>query len=340
MSRPVDVAERQAAGACAHCGLPVPPSRRRDEGPEFCCGGCQQVYGLIQEWGYEKFYGFAGQHGRPLEPARVSGRAFEELDDPRLLAEFSEPMTQGRCRTRLYLEGVHCAACVWLVEKLPEAVPGVDAVRLNLGSAVAEVVWDPEKVALSRIGRSLDRLGYTPHVHRAGRHQEARRQEDRAALVKLGVAVACAMNLMFLHGALYAGEHSGMASPFESFFRWVSLGIALPVIVFSARPFFQAAWAGLRARMVHIDLPIALALLVAFAASAGITPNNAGVRLHRARRALRRQTLAFCRACAEHGCLDCSCASAPGEEADGPGRRTGRAKTRHACGAPPLAPTA
>jgi Cu2+-exporting ATPase len=234
------------------------------------------VYGLIQEWGYEKFYGFAGQHGRPLEPARVSGRAFEELDDPRLQAEFSDPLTEGRCRTRLYLEGVHCAACVWLVEKLPEALPGVDAVRLNLGSAVAEVVWDPEEVALSRIGRALDRLGYTPHVHRAGRQQEARRQEDRAALVKLGVAVACAMNLMFLHGALYAGEYSGMASPFESFFRWVSLGISLPVIVFSARPFFQAAWSGLRARMVHMDLPVALALLVAFAASAWNTVRGSG----------------------------------------------------------------
>jgi Cu2+-exporting ATPase len=276
VSRPVEVTESRVAGACAHCGLPVPPSRRRDEGPEFCCGGCQQVYGLIREWGYEKFYGFAGQHGGPLEPARVSGRAFEELDDPHLLAEFSDPMTEGRCRTRLYLEGVHCAACVWLVEKLPEAVPGVDAVRLNLGSAVAEVVWDPEQVPLSRIGRALDRLGYTPHVHRAGRQQEARRREDRAALVKLGVAVACAMNLMFLHGALYAGEHSGMASPFESFFRWVSLGISLPVIAFSARPFFQAAWAGLRSHIVHMDLPVALALLVAFAASAWNTVRGSG----------------------------------------------------------------
>jgi Cu2+-exporting ATPase len=234
------------------------------------------VYGLIQEWGYEKFYGFAGQHGRPLEPARVSGRTFEELDDPRLLEEFSDSLTRGRCRTRLYLEGVHCAACVWLVEKLPEALPGVDAVRLNLGSAVAEVVWDPERVALSRIGRALDRLGYTPHVHRAGRQQEARRQEDRAALVRLGVAVACAMNLMFLHGALYAGEYSGMASPFESFFRWVSLGLSLPVIAFSARPFFQAAWSGLRARMVHMDLPVALALLAAFAASAWNTVRGSG----------------------------------------------------------------
>jgi Cu2+-exporting ATPase len=131
-------------------------------------------------------------------------------------------------------------------------------------------------VTLSRIGRALDRLGYTPHLHRAGRLQEARRQEDRTALVKLGVAVACAMNLMFLHGALYAGERSGMASPFETYFRWVSLGVALPVVFFSARPFFQAAWAGLRARVVHMDLPVAVALAVAFAASAWNTVRGSG----------------------------------------------------------------
>ena len=264
------------AAACAHCGLPVPASRRREDSPQFCCGGCEQVFGLIQEWGYGQFYRFAGQHGAPLEPARVSGRDFGELDDPRLLAELSDPMAEGRCRTRLYLEGVHCAACVWLVEKLPEAVPGVDFVRLDLGRSLAEVVWDPARVALSRIGRALDRLGYTPHLHRGGRLQEARRREDRSALVKLGVAVACAMNLMFLHGALYAGEHSGMASPFEAYFRWVSLGVALPVVLFSARPFFQAAGAGLRARVVHIDLPVALALAVAFAASAANTVRGSG----------------------------------------------------------------
>ena len=106
--------------------------------------------------------------------------------------------------------------------------------------------------------------------------QDVRRQEDRAALVKLGVAVACAMNLMFLHGALYAGEHSGMATPFESFFRWVSLGVALPVVLFSARPFFQAAWAGLRAGVVHIHLPIAIAVTVAFASGSWNTVLGSG----------------------------------------------------------------
>ncbi|HRY45130.1 MAG TPA: heavy metal translocating P-type ATPase metal-binding domain-containing protein, partial [Thermoanaerobaculia bacterium] len=263
--------------ACAHCGLAVPEGMLRPgEEKQFCCSGCRQVHDLIRDWGYEKFYGLVEQQGGALEPARPTGRGFEDLDDPRALEGATEEAPGGRCRTRLYLEGVHCAACVWLVEKLPEALDGVDSVRLNLANAVAEVTWRPERVKLSAVARALDRLGYSPHVHRAGAARDARRAEDRAALVKLGVAVAGAMNLMFLHGALYAGEASGMASPYEAFFRWVSLGIALPVLAFSARPFFQTAWAGLKSRFVHIDLPVAIGIAVAFAASAANVVRGSG----------------------------------------------------------------
>jgi len=249
---------------------------RPGENEQFCCSGCRQVHALIEEWGYDQFYRLVDQQGGTLEPARPSGREFEDLDDERSRAGSTEEAGSGRCRTRLYLDGVHCAACVWLVEKLPEALPGVDSVRLNLASSVAEVTWRPDRVKLSAVGRALDRLGYTPHVHRAGGVQDARRAEDRASLVKLGVAAAGAMNLMFLHGALYAGEASGMATRFEGFFRWVSFGIALPVLAFSARPFFQTALAGLRARVVHIDLPVAIALTVTFAASAWNTVRGSG----------------------------------------------------------------
>ena len=215
-----------------------------------------------------RYYRLVDQQQGTLEPARVSGRTFEDFDDERAQGEATEHLGPERRRTKLYLEGVHCAACVWLVEKLPAVLAGVDEVRLNYGTAVAEVTWRPAHARLSTIARALDRLGYTPHVHRASRAQEARRSEDRATLARLGVAVACAMNLMFLHGALYAGEYSGMTPAFETFFRWLSLTVAVPVLVFSARPFFQTAIAGLRARIVHIDLPIAIALAVAFAASA------------------------------------------------------------------------
>ena len=211
--------------------------------------------------------GSSSQQRAALDPARVTGRTFADFDDERVQADGTETMGD-RLRTRLYLEGVHCAACVWLVEKLPAVLRGVDEVRLNIGTGVAEISWRPAQTRLSAIGRALDRLGYTPHIHGASRVQEARRAEDRASLARLGVAAACAMNLMFLHGALYAGDYSGMDATFERFFRWFSLVVAVPVLVYSARPFFQTALAGLKARVVHIDLPIAVALAVTFAASA------------------------------------------------------------------------
>jgi len=256
------------APACAHCGLAVPLSLVRDhEDEQFCCQGCRQVRALVKEWGFEQYYQLIDRQQTPAAPARVSGRSFEDFDDERQHADATDILDADRRRTRLYLEGVHCAACVWLVEKLPAVLPGVDEVRLNYGSAVADITWRPGRTRLSVIARALDRLGYTPHVHRASRVQEARRVEDRAMLARVGVAAAGAMNLMFVSGALYAGEHSGMASAYEGFFRALSVIIAVPVLGYSARPFFQTALAGLRAGMVHIDLPIAVAIAIAAAAS-------------------------------------------------------------------------
>ncbi|MBS1817628.1 MAG: heavy metal translocating P-type ATPase [Acidobacteria bacterium] len=262
-------ARTTAAAACAHCGQPVPAALvRAQDAEQFCCAGCRQVYTLVREWGFDQYYRLVDQQRAALEPARVSGRSFEDFDDPQVQDGASDTLGDERRRTRLYLEGVHCAACVWLVEKLPAVLAGVDDVRLNYGSAVAEVTWRPAQTRLSTIGRALDRLGYTPHVHQASRVQDARRAEDRAALARLGVAAACAMNLMFLSGALYAGDYSGMASQFQVFFRWFSLLVAVPVLTFSARPFFQTAIAGLRAGLVHIDLPIAVGLTIGALASA------------------------------------------------------------------------
>jgi len=268
---------RPAPATCSHCGLEVPRSLVREgEDLQFCCSGCRQVYALIHEWGYDEYYRLVDSQNQDVQPARVAGRAFEDFDDETYQREFVDTVADGKQCAELYLEGVHCAACVWLVEKLPQAVPGLESVRLNLASSVAKVVWDPQEVSLAPVGRALDALGYTPHPHVAGEVRTARRAEDRALLIKLGVAAACAMNIMFLHGALYAGEHSGIAPEFESFFRWLSFALALPVVLFSARPFYRAAWGGLRRRVPHMDLPIAIALTVAFAYSAVTTITGTG----------------------------------------------------------------
>ncbi|MEI6667101.1 MAG: heavy metal translocating P-type ATPase metal-binding domain-containing protein [Acidobacteriota bacterium] len=277
MSRSFAVHRPDSAASCAHCGLAVPAGVVREhDTDQFCCNGCRQVHTLIGEWGFGRYYRLVDQQRGRLEPARVSGRSFEDFDDDREQATATDQLGPDRRCTQLYLEGVHCAACVWLVEKLPAVLAGVDEVRLNVGSGVAEITWRPARTRLSIIGRALDRLGYTPHIHRASRTQEARRVEDRVALARLGVAVACDMNLMFLQGAVYAGDYSGMAGRYYAFFRWFSLLVAIPVMLFSAKPFFRTAIAGLRTRVVHIDLPIAIGLAAAFAASLFNTVRGSG----------------------------------------------------------------
>lgn len=265
------------AASCAHCGLPVPGKLvRPEEAHQFCCNGCRQVYTLVGEWGFDQYYRLVNRQQTALEPARVTGRSFDDFDDDRAQREATTPAGPDRQRTRLYLEGVQCAACVWLVEKLPAVLPGLDEVRLNYATGVAEVTWRPAHTRLSTVSKALDRLGYTPHLQRLGGGPDLPRHEDRLMVAHLGVAAACAMNLMFVSGALYAGEYSGMASAYETFFRWFSLVIAVPVLVFSARPFFQTAYAGLRMGVVHIDLPIAVALAVAASASAWNTVTGHG----------------------------------------------------------------
>lgn len=263
-----DVSPATVAPSCAHCGLPVPRHLVHEAEPQqFCCAGCRQVFTLIGEWNFGQYYRLLDQQ-RALTPAKVSGRSFEDLDDASAQAAATESAGGERRKTRLYLEGVHCAACVWLVEKLPAVLPGVDEVRLHLGTAVAEVTWHPAHTRLSTVARALDRLGYTPHLYQASHLREMRRVEDRAMLARLGVAAACAMNLMFVSGALYAGESTGMAAAYQTFFRWFSLIISVPVVAFAAKPFFQTAIGGLRAGTIHLDAPIALGITVGMSASA------------------------------------------------------------------------
>ncbi len=232
---------------------------------QFCCSGCRQVYALLNDLGYEDyFYRLLDEQGGRGVPAQISGRGFQDFDNPAFQDQYVQTSEGGLQKTQLYLEGVHCAACVWLLESLPRSSPGLLSVRLNLANSIAELEWDPERGSLSQIGRTLDSLGYTPHAYQEEVLDGLRSAEARALLIKLGVAAACAMNIMFIQGAIYAGEHHGMASRYDLFFRWAAFLLSLPVVLFSARPFYQAAWAGLRRRVPHMDLPISIALTGAF----------------------------------------------------------------------------
>ncbi len=169
--------------------------------------------------------------------------------------------SDGLSAVELYLEGVHCAACVWLVEKLPEVLPGVIEARLDMRRSLVHVRWEADKVRLSRIARTLDSLGYPPHPAKDAQARDLQRREDHRFLIRIGVAAACAGNVMTLAFALYGGAYTGIETEYSQLFRYASMLFGLIALAWPGSIFFRGAWAAVRTHTAHLDLPIALGLL-------------------------------------------------------------------------------
>lgn len=262
---------------CTHCGLPIPDVESGAspfDAKRFCCAGCEAVYHAIHDQGLEHFYDLRND-GTPAA-ARPTGRSYAELDDPTFTELYCRDLGGELQETELYLEGLHCSACIWLIEKLPQLVDGLMETRVDFGRSRCLLRWDPTGVQLSEIARRLDSLGYASHPYRGGERRRAVRREDRAFLVRLGLSGACAGNVMLISFALYGGAFHGMEPRFESLFRWASLILSLPVLLVGGTVFFRGAWSGLRMRAVHMDLPISLGILAGFTASAVNTIRGAG----------------------------------------------------------------
>ncbi len=262
-TEPVAAPITAGAVACAHCGLVVPTAAVDAAAPrQFCCEGCRAVWAILHEHGLERYY--ALRAGAAPTPAPATDRLYSELDDAGFQGRTCRPVPGGLLSTELYLEGVHCGACVWLVEKLPGLVPGVAEARLDLPRSQARVVWDPRAVPLSVIARRLGSLGYTPHPCRGLAAQAARRREDRAMLSRIGLSGAVAANVMGIAFALYGGMLDGMEPEFFAFFRWASLLLTVPSLIWGGGVFFRSAWSALSAGTLGMDLPISIGLLAGF----------------------------------------------------------------------------
>lgn len=261
--------------ACAHCGTPVPAAVSVPDGAEgpFCCAGCATAAAIIRAGGLDDFY---DQADRRTVPVVASDRTFAEFDHEAFHAAHVTRRADGVAEITFYLEGVHCASCVWLVERLPLAVPGAVSAELDVTRALARLVWDPTRVTLGALARTLDRLGYRPHPYRGRQAADARRAEDRAMLMRIGVAGAITMNVMAIALALYAGLFGGIEREFERYFRWASLLLVVPAVVWPGRVFFTSAWAAVRAGGLHMDVPIALALAAGVVQGAVNTVRDTG----------------------------------------------------------------
>ncbi len=268
--------QHATAVACTHCGLPVPAGLSDpDAQDQFCCGGCRTAFAVIHDHGLDTHHDTTVGRDGPVA-AESGARGFEEFDHATFHELYVRRTPDGLAQVDLYLEGVHCGACVWLVERVPLVVPGVARAELNVRRSLARLAWDDAAVSLSHVARTLDSLGYRPHPFRGFAVDAMRRREDRAMLVRIGVAGAIAANVMLAALALYSGQFGGMDGPYERFFRWVSLLVTTPALFGPGRVFFAGAWASLKTRTLHMDVPIAIALAVGWAQGLANTITDSG----------------------------------------------------------------
>jgi len=268
--------QHATAVVCTHCGLPVPAGLIDAEAQDqFCCGGCRTAFAIIHDHGLDTHHDTTAGRDGPVA-AESGARGFEEFDHATFHELYVRRTPDGLAQVDLYLEGVHCGACVWLVERVPLVVPGVARAELNVRRSLARLAWDDAAVSLSHVARTLDSLGYRPHPFRGFAVDAMRRREDRAMLVRIGVAGAIAANVMLAALALYSGQFGGMDGPYERFFRWVSLLVTTPALFGPGRVFFAGAWASLKTRTLHMDVPIAIALAVGWAQGLANTMTDSG----------------------------------------------------------------
>lgn len=242
----------ESRGSCLHC------HEACAEDADFCCRGCQWVYHTLQQAGLGEYYSIRNTLGSVREPRPFKQQQldFAHLDDPENRALQYD--AEGRKSLILYLEGVHCAACVWLVEKLPHYVQGVLRAELNLANQSVQLLLSAE-ASVAEAAQVLYRWGYPPHLVTSDQDLlERQRKSELALLMRMGVAAFSAGNLMILAVAMYAGLEGVLARYFEG----LSLLLALPVLSYSAWPFYRQAWAQLfYRRQISIDVPIALSLI-------------------------------------------------------------------------------
>lgn len=248
---------------CIHCGQSTDALASDDARQVFCCNGCRSAYELIHGWGLDEFYALREQLRPASASAVVSGPdRYSQFDEPAFLGN-SAPQIQadGTCSVELAVAGLHCAACAWLIENVSAATPGWLSARVRMSDHTIRLIYDPNRTKLSAIAQLMGRMGYQLSPLDRSRDQRVQ-QESKRLLVQIAIAGFLAANSMWIAVALYAGEFSGVLFEYRYFLGLMGTALGTLAVVGPGRTFFLSAYAALRSRTPHMDLPIAVGLLV------------------------------------------------------------------------------
>ncbi len=185
-----------------------------------------------------------------------------------LLDDVSKEKNQNLRETTLLIEGLHCAACVWLIERAMRSTAGVRSAEVNLANRRLRLLWDQEQTPLSALLQKLNDIGYAAVPYTVDGAEEAAVRAGRSMLYRLGYAGFAFMNLMWLSVALWSGAD---ATPYAPFIRFVEMALATPVFLYSGWPFLRGALKGIRAFVLTMDTPVALGATALYGYSSYVT---------------------------------------------------------------------
>lgn len=258
---------------CFHCGLPVPadthfPIRYRSQTPPACCAGCQAVAQTIIDSGLDDYYAHRTADSPQAAPLPEELLAQMRLyDAPELQASFVQISPDNQHEAALILEGITCAACIWLNEQHIKRLPGVHSVEINYTTHRARVSWDASRIQLSTILEAIAAIGYRAHPYDAERQEKLAQAQRKTALSRLWVAGLSMMQVMMYAVPVYLAPDGEIDAQWLWLLHWASFLLTLPVVVYSAVPFYQGTWRDLKARRVGMDAPVTIGILTAFIAS-------------------------------------------------------------------------
>ena len=239
---------------CNHCHLSFDEKIMIKENDlNFCCGGCQSVYHILKSENLDSFYEKLGNKTIKA-PLQVSNDDLSKFDSENFLNSYTTITKDGFVQIDLILEGIHCAACVWLNEKVLYDTKGVIEANINFTTNKARVVFNSDILKLSDIIKKIRSIGYNAYAYDSSIADKEASKAKQDYFVRMMVAVVCTMNIMMLSVAKYTGFFTGMSIEVKNMIHLAEFILTTPVLFFSGFVFYKGAYFGLKNRIVNMDL--------------------------------------------------------------------------------------
>ena len=239
---------------CNHCHLSFDEKIMIKENDlNFCCGGCQNVYHILKSENLDSFYEKLGNKTLSA-PLQVSNDDLVKFDSENFLKNYTTITKDGFTQIDLILEGIHCAACVWLNEKILYDTKGIIEANINFTTNKARVVFNSEILKLSEIIKKIRSIGYNAYAYDSSVADKQASKAKQDYFVRIMVAVVCTMNIMMLSVAKYTGFFTGMSPEVKDMIHFAEFLLTTPVLFFSGFVFYKGAYFGIKNRMVNMDL--------------------------------------------------------------------------------------